>query len=98
MIRNHVDKLRIRKFGYVRLLLITLLLTAVPVSLSADDRKAETIDATAMGASTQLGQVINMKVTIYDFSTEEDRQILVESFKKYQNKGLVNALIKMESN
>jgi len=97
MIRNHVDKLRIRKFGYVRLLLITLLLTAVTVSLSADDRKVETIDATAMGTSTQLGQVINVKVTIYDFSTEEDRQILVESYKKGQNQGLVNALTKMKS-
>jgi len=97
MIRNHEDKLRIRKFGYVRLLLITLLLTAVTVSLSADDRKVETIDATAMGTSTQLGQVINVKVTIYDFSTEEDRQILVESYKKGQNQGLVNALTKMKS-
>jgi hypothetical protein len=97
MIRNHVDKLRIRKFGCVRLLLIMLLLTAVPVSLSADDRKVETIDATAMGTSTQLGQVINVKVTIYDFSTEEDRQILVESYKKGQNQGLVNALTKMKS-
>jgi len=97
MIRNHVDKLRIRKFGYVRLLLITLLLTAVTVSLSADDRKVETIDATAMGTSTQLGQVINVKVTIYDFSTDEDRQILVESYKKGQNQGLVNALTKMKS-
>ena len=97
MTRNHVDKLRIRKFGYVRLLLITLLLTAVTVSLSADDRKVETIDATAMGTSTQLGQVINVKVTIYDFSTEEDRQILVESYKKGQNQGLVNALTKMKS-
>jgi hypothetical protein len=97
MIHNQVDKLRIRKFGYVRLLLITLLLTAVTVSLSADDRKVETIDATAMGTSTQLGQVINVKVTIYDFSTEEDRQILVESYKKGQNQGLVNALTKMKS-
>jgi hypothetical protein len=97
MIHNQVDKLRIRKFGYVRLLLITLLLTAATVSLSADDRKVETIDATAMGTSTQLGQVINVKVTIYDFSTEEDRQILVESYKKGQNQGLVNALTKMKS-
>ncbi|HWY42537.1 MAG TPA: hypothetical protein VNX66_03515 [Candidatus Sulfotelmatobacter sp.] len=97
MIHNQVDKLRIRKFGYVRLPLITLLLTAVTVSLSADDRKVETIDATAMGTSTQLGQVINVKVTIYDFSTEEDRQILVESYKKGQNQGLVNALTKMKS-
>jgi hypothetical protein len=97
MIRNHADKSRIRKFGYVRLLLTTLLLTAVTVSLSADDRKVETIDATAMGTSTQLGKQVSVKVTIYDFSTEEDRQILIEAYKKGQNQGLVNALTKMKS-
>ncbi len=57
MIRNHADRSRIRKFGYSRPLLIVLLLTAVTVSLSADDRKVETIDATAMGTSTQMGKV-----------------------------------------
>jgi hypothetical protein len=97
MIRKRADKSRIRKFGFGRPLLIALLLTAVTVSLSADDRKTQTIDATAMGTSTQMGKVISVKVTIYDFSTEEDRQILIESFKKGQNQGLVNALTKMKS-
>jgi hypothetical protein len=44
-----------------------------------------------------LGQIVSVKVTIYDFSTEEDRQILLEAFKKGQNQGLVNALTKMKS-
>ncbi len=57
----------------------------------------ETIDATAMGTSTQLGKMVNVKVTIYEYSTEEDRQILIEAFKKGQNQGLVNALTKMKS-
>jgi hypothetical protein len=86
-----------RKLGFSTLLLVALLLAAVTLAISADDRKVEVIDATAMGTSTQLGKIVNVKVTIYEFSTEEDRQILIEAFKKGQNQGLVNALTKMRS-
>ncbi len=88
---------RIRKFGYGSLLLATLVVSAVTIALSADDRKTETIDATAMGTSTQLGKDVNVKVIIYEYSTDEDRQILVDAFKKGQNQGLVNALTKMKA-
>jgi hypothetical protein len=97
MTRNNTDKLNIRKFSYGGLLLTALLLTAVTVALSAEDRKPATIDAIAMGTSTQLGKQVNVKVTIYEFSTDEDRQILIDAFKKGQNQGLVNALTKMKS-
>src|SRR5438046_647812 len=80
MTRNNADKFSIRKFSYGGLLLTALLLTAFTVALSADDRKVETIDATAMGTSTQLGKVVNVKVTIYEYSEEQDRQILIEAF------------------
>jgi hypothetical protein len=50
-----------------------------------------------MGTSTQLGQIVNVKISIYQFSTEEDRAILVEAYKKGQNQGLVNALTKMKA-
>jgi hypothetical protein len=86
-----------RKLGFGALLLSVLLLTAVTLAISADDRSTEVIDATAQGTSTQLGKIVNVKVTIYEFSTEEDRQILVDAFKKGQNQGLVNALTKMRS-
>ena len=59
--------------------------------------KNETIDATAYGTSTQLGRNIGITVIIYDFSTPEDREILVEAFQKGQNQGLVNALQKMKA-
>ena len=97
MASYNVDKSNIRKFSYGGLVLTTLLLSAVSIALSADDRKVETIDATAMGTSTQLGQTVNVKVIIYEYSTEEDRQILIEAFTKGQNQGLVNALTKMKS-
>ena len=86
-----------RKLGFGAVLLSALLLTAVTLAISADDRSTEVIDATAQGTSTQLGKIVNVKVTIYEFSTEEDRQILVDAFKKGQNQGLVNALTKMRS-
>ena len=69
----------------------------VTLPLSGQDRKVGTIDATAMGTSTQLGKVVNVKVIIYEFSTPEDREVLVDAFKKAQNQGLVNALTKMKS-
>jgi hypothetical protein len=84
-----------RKFGYGALL--AALLVTVTLALAAENRKVATIDATAMGTSTQSGNTVSVKVTIYEFSTEEDRQILIDAFKKGQNQGLVNALTKMKS-
>ncbi|HWO35523.1 MAG TPA: hypothetical protein VNO32_42560 [Candidatus Acidoferrum sp.] len=97
MMRNITDRSNSRKFGYGALLLAALVLIGVTAAVSADDRSTETIDATAMGTSTQLGQNVSVKVTIYEFSTDEDRQILIDAFKKGQNQGLVNALTKMKS-
>ena len=59
--------------------------------------KNETIDATAYGTSTQLGRNIGVTLIIYEWSTPEDRQVLVEAFQKGQNQGLVNALQKMKA-
>ena len=91
----------VRKFGHWSLLLTALLSTASALLVSAGQKKeglrVGTIDATAMGTSTQTGAIINVKVIINEFSTEEDRAILVEAFTKGQNQGLVNALTKMKA-
>ena len=90
-----------RKFGHWSLLLIVLLSSASTLLVSAGQKKeglkVGTIDATAMGTSTQMGSIVNVKVIIKEFSTDEDRAILVEAFKKGQNQGLVNALTKMKA-
>ena len=96
MPQGNLGEIRIRKISLGGLLLVALLL-AVTLVMSADERGVEVIDSTAMGTSTQLGTVTNVKVTIYDFSTDDDRAILVEAFKKGQNEGLVNALTRMKS-
>ena len=73
-----------------------LILAAFP-ALSAKRVKDETIEATAMGTGTQMGANIGISVEIYDYSTPEDKQVLVEAFAKGQNQGLVNALTKMKA-
>ncbi|HXJ15544.1 MAG TPA: hypothetical protein VNH19_24990, partial [Candidatus Limnocylindrales bacterium] len=67
-------------------LLVLGLLTAGSIpSLSQDKPKPEIIQAAAMGTSTQLGKVTQVKLIINEYSTEEDRQILIEAFDKGKN-------------
>ncbi len=97
MAGTYANKSVMHKFVCGSLLVTALVVSAVTMGISADERKTETIDATAMGTSTQLGKDVNVKVTIYDYSADEDRQILIDAFKKGQNQGLVNALTKMKA-
>ena len=76
-------------------LVLTILLTVG--SKTALSEKPETIEASAMGTGTQMGQVYELRLIIYEFSTMEDRQVLVQAFEKGQNQGLVNALSKMKA-
>ncbi|HKM67310.1 MAG TPA: hypothetical protein VJX70_09105 [Candidatus Acidoferrum sp.] len=73
------------------------LVVAVFPALSAKNPKNETLEATAMGTGTQMGQVIGISVEIYEYSTPEERQVLLDAFSKGQNQGLVNALTKMHA-
>ncbi len=77
-------------------LLIGLLLVA-SIPGFGQRGSTETIDATAFGTSTQLGRNFGVKIIIYEFSSPEDRDILVQAFQQGQNDGLVNALEKMKS-
>jgi hypothetical protein len=97
MSHNREFKSKARSFAYGGFILGALLLTAATVAMPADDGKPETIDATAMGTSTQLGKTISVKITILKYSSQEDRQAFIEAYKKGQNKGLVDALEKAPS-
>jgi hypothetical protein len=79
------------------LLVTGLLILAAFPALSAKRVKNETIEATAMGTGNQLGQNIGISIEIYDYSTSEEKQLLVDAFNKGQNQGLVNALTKMHA-
>jgi hypothetical protein len=95
MIYSKIQSSTARKFHYGGLLLTLLLAAAIP-AISADDGKTETIDATAMGTSTQMGKTVSVKVIINRFSTEQDRQVLIDAFKNGQSQGLVKALEDMK--
>lgn len=77
--------------------LVVLVLVAASVTALA---QRETIQATAMGTSTQMGKMVNINIIIESYSTEEDRQVLIEAFNQgrstdERNANVVNALSKM---
>jgi len=86
---------RSQKLALASLLITGLLIVGSTPSFAAI--KAETIDATAMGTSTQMGSQFSITLNIYDYSTPADKQILVQAFEKGQDQGLVNALSKMKA-
>jgi hypothetical protein len=90
-------KATLSRFGFTGLLLPALFLTTATLATPADDGKIETIDATAMGTSTQLGKTVSVKIIIQKYSTADDKAALIAAFKAGQNKGLVDALEKSPS-
>src|SRR5207248_11596495 len=82
------------------LALASLLITGLLIvgsTLSFCANKPETIDATALGTSTQMGSQFGMTLNIYDYSTPADKQILEQPFEQGQNQELVNALSRMKA-
>lgn len=55
-----------------------------------------TIQATAMGTSTQMGQIYSVNIYIEQFSTTEDRNSLINAFKKSGQEGMVEVLQDMK--
>ena len=88
---------KIRKVVLSGLLLFCVLTVGSIAGLTQEKPKTQKIDATAMGTSTQLGKTIQVSLYIYDYSTEDDRQILIKAFENGKNQGLVNALEKMKA-
>ncbi len=86
---------------HMRVLVILLIAGALILSatrgFSQGRDKSETIEASSMGTGTQMGQMFGITVILYEYSTPEDRQILMQAFEKGKNQGLVNALNKMKA-
>lgn len=84
----------------IHVLVIPILLTIGLLTMGSAPtfgQKAETIEAAAMGTGTQMGENVEIRLIINDYSTMEDRQVLVAAFTKGQNQGLVSALQKMRA-
>jgi hypothetical protein len=86
---------RSHKLALGSLLITGLVIVGSTLALAAN--KPETIEATAMGTSTQMASEFGITLDIYDYSTRADRQMLVQAFQKGKNEGLVNALGKMKA-
>jgi len=71
-----------------------LLLAGIGTMLQANERM--TIQATARGTSTQLGQIYNVNIHIQQFSTPDDQNALITAFKRSGQDGLVNVLDDMK--
>lgn len=65
--------------------------------VAAQERTPVEYQAQAMGQGTQLGSSFNITVHIEQYSSEEERQVLVEAFEKAGSQGLYNALNKMHA-
>jgi hypothetical protein len=62
------------------------------MAASAQAQKSMTIQATAMGTSTQLGRIYQVNIYIQQYSTADERQSLINAFKQKGQDGLVDVL------
>jgi hypothetical protein len=89
--------LRTCRLGFGSLLLISLLALASSFGFAGGKKETETIRATAMGTGTQMGQNANVRLIIFNYSTDEDRQTLLQAFQQGQTPALADALNKMKA-
>jgi hypothetical protein len=81
---------------------ITLVFAIVAFSVLAPaiclaQQQIRTINATAMGTSTQLGKIVSIDLHIREYSKPEDQKILLQAFSEGGSDELTNALDKMSS-
>ena len=74
-----------------------MLLLVLTLGTAGEDQKRMTIQATAMGTSTQMGRLYNINIIINQFSTPDDQKALIDAFKRSGQSGLVDVLEHMKS-
>lgn len=70
------------------------LLAGIGTIVEAQERM--TIQATGTGTSTQMGKIVNVNIHIEQYSTEEDRNALINACKKSGQDGMVKVLEDMK--
>jgi hypothetical protein len=67
-------------------------------SVAQEDKPVrEAYQAQATGQNTQFGKNFNVTIRVEQYSTQEERQVLVDAFQQSGSEGLFNALEKMPS-
>lgn len=87
-----------RSFTIAAIAVVSLvMLASVGGSTAKYKPKSESIEANARGQGTMTGKIVNIYITINEYSTPEDQQILLQAFESAGMEGLVNAVSKMPS-
>lgn len=73
-----------------------LLLAGIGTIVQAQVQEPMTIQATAMGTSTQMGKMVDVNIHIDQLSTQDDRKALIDAFNRSGQDGLVDALDHMK--
>jgi hypothetical protein len=77
-------------------LVVALLPMLAGISTTVQAQERMTIQATAMGTSTQMGKMFNVNIHIEQFSTPEDRKALIDAFARSGHDGFVDVLQDMK--
>lgn len=85
---------KLSRFCRIIFACILLLLAGSGTIVTAQERM--TIQATANGTSTQMGKIANVNIYIEQYSTVEDRNSLINAFKKSGQDGMVKVLEDMK--
>jgi hypothetical protein len=78
-------------------LIVSFFLVMAGISTIAQAQERMTIQATAMGTSTQMGRVYDVNILIEQFSTPDDQKTLIDAFERNGQDGLVDVLEHMKS-
>ena len=77
-------------------LMASFFLLVMGIGTIAQDQGRMTIQATAMGTSTQQGKMFNVNIHIEQFSTPDERKALIDAFTRRGQDGLVDTLEHMK--
>lgn len=82
---------------HLKLTFAVISLCICTATVGVAQKHVRTINATAMGTSTQLGKIVNIDLHISQYSSPEDQKVLLQAFTEGGSEGLANALDKMSS-
>jgi len=97
---SNKEELMIKRYSFAALIILGALVLLLPEHFRGAGQvkmQPEEYQAQAMGQGTQLGQMFNVTLHIEEYSSPEERQVLVEAFQKAGSQGLYNALCKMHA-
>lgn len=88
--------MRDEKRLFCKAFVVSLLLCLAGIGKSVQAQGRMTIQATAMGTSTQLGKRYDVNIIIEQLSTQDDRKALIDAFARSGQDGLVDTLQDMK--